>query len=71
MENYQEENQWDFIGNELNSPNEQWGTVKDELDSENEKSSLKKEKKPLKKKSESEEWIISPELVEEFSGRED
>jgi len=71
MENYQEENQWDFIGNELNSPSEEWGTVKDDLDSENEKSPSKKQKKSPKKKSQSEDWIISPELVEEFSGRED
>lgn len=72
MENYLEEDQMDFIGNELNSEKKDWDNIKDELDSENEgKRSSKKEKKSPKEENISLDWSFTPEMNEAFSGRED
>ena len=72
MENYQEEDQRDFVRNDMNSTKEERDTVNDEQDSENEEqSSSKKEKKSPKEESESSDWSISPETDEEYSERED
>jgi hypothetical protein len=72
MENYQEEDQRDFVRNEMNSTKEERDTVNEEQDSENkEKSSLKKKKKSPKEKRGFADWAISPDIDEEFSGLED
>lgn len=72
MENYQEEDQRDFVRNEMNSKKEEPDTIKEEQDSENkEQSSSKKEKKSPKEESEPTDWNITPETDEEYSERED